>query len=90
MVLFFGYLLNIKVKPEVKCQILQQNNLYFCLIAGVRPASVIDSQHQSCSAPICHSDHVSAEERKCLFSTCKYRGEYRGYKQGKTGGTIQN
>ena len=75
MGLFFGYLLNVKVKPEVKCQFFQQNNLYFCLIAGVRPASVIDSQHQSCSAPI---DHVSAEERKCLFSTCKYRGEYRG------------
>ena len=29
--LFCGYL--VKVKPEVKCQIWQQNNLYFCLIA---------------------------------------------------------
>ena len=31
--LFFGYLVNVKVKPEVKCQIWLQNILYFCLIA---------------------------------------------------------
>ena len=52
----------------------------FCLIAGVRPASVIASRHQSCSAPISHSDHVSAEERKCLFSPCNDQGALQTFK----------
>ena len=31
--LFCGYLVKVKVKPEIKCEIWQQNSLYLCLIA---------------------------------------------------------